>query len=796
LSHLRVLELSRDVPAASCGRQFALWGAEVAVMEPEGGSPLRSRSPRAPHAPDISLLWCYLAAGKKAVTLPAGDALHVLLEKADVLVTDWENTGLARTGVSFEGIRRRHPHLHIVSVTPFGLGGPLAGKPGSALVSQALSGYMAVNGEAGLPPQPAPGHIASYAVGVAAFAGALASLWSAERTGAGEIVEVAEVEALGALTPFLRVHYNGVDRHREGGPESGVRYFPSSDGWVSFYPFLKEEIDAVKAVLEMPEGVWPDDLYVGPRHEVVQRVNKLFSPYTRRKTSDEIFYGLEARGMVCGKLLSPKDVIGLEQLAARGFLEPIEQPGVGAIRMPGAQARPLVGAVPGARPAPDAKDRIPASDLGWTVRARPRAQPDDRLPLAGIQVADFTQAWIGPFATMLMAGLGADVIKIESHRRPDVWRQASPNPVAIRDVRAERVNRSHNFNSVNLGKLSVALDLTEPEGRALTRQLIAASDIVAENYTPRVMSRFGLDFDSLREINPDIVMVSACGFGKTGPWADFKSNGTAIEALAGWDWRHRYPGRDPILMGFYQPDAACGFHMAALMLLGLFQRRRTGGPEAFDAAMLELASSHIGEQLLEAQLHEMSPGCAARTPDAAPNGVFPVAGEDRWIAISVRDDADWAALAALADAPAALRDDAFRTLAGRLAAEDRIETLLRDWTAGQDGRTLMKRLQAAGVPAGVVVRFLEAIDEPHFQERYWFQRFAHPDVGEHPYNGFPWRFGGRTLSAGWASPRLGEHSRKVLRERLGLSDDEVSALEARNVTGAVFLKPSDPSANP
>ena len=786
LSHLRVVELSRDTPSAYCGRQFATWGADVVVLEPPGGSPLRRRSPFAPHAPEVSLLWCYLAAGKRVAAIPSAAEFQRLLDGADILVTDWGETALRGLGLPLEVIRRRHPQLHIISITPFGLSGPYAGRRGASLVNQALSGYMAVNGEMGRPPLRAPGHIADYAVGMSAFVGALAAAWAGRDGAAGETVEVSDVEALSTITPFLRVQYDGVDRAREGGPEAGVRLFPCKDGWVSFYAFLTDEIDIVKAVLEIPEGAWPEDLYVGPHLEVVARVNAFLSGYTRQKNAEEIFQGLEARGLVCGKLNSPVALLSHPQLLARDFYDKVIQPGVGEIRIPGPSAKPTAGSTPLVTPAPGCGDAVALEDLGWTPRPPVSSQPEGRLPLSDVRIVDFTQAWIGPFATMLLATLGADVVKIESHRRPDVWRQASANPVAIRDVRADRVNRSHNFNSVNLDKWSLTLDLSEAEGRDLCRRLIANADIVAENYTPRVMGRFGLDFASLREINPDIVMVSACGFGKTGPWSDFKSNGSAIEALGGWDWRHRYEGGDPMLMGFYQPDAICGFHMAALMLLGLFQRRRSGGAECFDISMLELAVSHIGEQILEAQFAPVPPCSANRDPDMVPNNVFPTAGEDRWIAISVVDDVAWAALVGLEGAPPALADAAFKTFAERAANEDRIEALIADWTAGEEGRMLMDRLQAVGVAAGVVVRFVEATQEPYLAGRDWFQPVTHPDLGEHPHNGFPWRFTSCDLKARQASPRLGEHSPMVLRERLGLDEDAIADLTRRNITGAVY----------
>ncbi|HEX3915939.1 MAG TPA: CoA transferase [Caulobacteraceae bacterium] len=792
LSGLRVVELADGVAAAYCGRQFATWGADVVVLEPEAGAPLRRAQPFAtdPRGTQHSLLWLYVAANKRALAdgLPRREALDALLSGADIFVTDYTDDRLAVLGVTLAGLSRSHPHLSIVSITPFGLSGPYAGFEASELVVQALSGYMASNGDMGRPPLRLPGHIGAYLAGVNGFVGALAAYYAKARGGRGDVVEVSEMETLSSITPFLRIEYMGGDKVRGGGPESGVRLFPCKDGYVSLSPLVAGEHARLCQVLDIPEGAIPADLLTGPAAEVIRRAFAFFAQYTREKTADAVFNGLEALGVMCGKLHAPADLLQLEQLRARQFYRTIEHPDLGPAPFAGPAARLANGRPAPPAPAPAAGEGVALSDLGWDRRPAPASalERSDPRPLHGLRVVDFTQAWIGPFATMMLGDLGADVIKIESHRRPDVWRQASVSPSAVDVVLAQKVNRSPNFNSVNRNKRNLTLDLSSEAARDLCRRLIATADVVAENYTPRVMERFGLGPAALAALKPDIVMFSSSGFGKSGPWSDYKSNGSAIEALAGWDWLHRYPGGEPVQMSFYQADAITGMQAAALIMVALVRRQATGEGEFIDAAMIETAAGYIGEVLLEAAFGEAAEGQGNRSRDFAPNGVFRCQGDDRWIAISAADDAAWARLVALPGAPAALRAPGFAAAGDRLANQDVLEPALEAWTLTRDAEALMAACQSGGVAAGVVRKVAEGLDDPHHAARGWFLATHHPDMGLHRYNGFLWRFASHALQVDRPPPRLGEHSEEVLREALALDDAEIADLQARGLTGAVL----------
>ena len=413
------------------------------------------------------------------------------------------------------------------------------------------------------------------------------------------------------------------------------------------------------------------------------------------------------------------------------------------------------------------------------------AGPGEALPLQGVEIVDMTQAWIGPYAAMLLADLGADVIKVESHERPDVWRRWLANPKPVGNVLGGHINTSPYYNSVNRNRRSLCLDLKTGEGRDLLRRLIADADVLMENFTPRVMERFGFDWPAVEKLNPGLVMTSWSGFGKTGPLSDYKANGTSIEALAGWDWLHRYPDGEPMVMGFYQADAITGLQMAATTLVGLFHSRRTGEGQAIDGSMVEAAVGYLGEVLLDAALGGEQTPVGNGDLDHAPHGVYPCAGEDRWIALAVDSDEKWERLVELSGS-VTLADPAFDRHCDRVVNTEKLDEALTVWTCSREAENLMERLQAAGIAAAVVRSATEVMACRHLEERAWFRRIEHPDLGEKRYAGHSWRIDGLAERSDLPPPRLGEHSRELLAERLGLSNAEIDDLFERGVTGAVL----------
>jgi crotonobetainyl-CoA:carnitine CoA-transferase CaiB-like acyl-CoA transferase len=790
LQGLKVVELSTAVPAAWCARQFALWSAEVVMIEPPEGAPLRRAEPRVEGRSGArhSVLFETVAANKRTLSSAAlGDGgLTALLGTADVFVTDCDDAALSAYGVNLAGLRRALPGLVVTSITPFGLSGPYASWRGGALIVEALSGYMSLNGDRSGPPLRAPGHLTDFTSGVNGFVGTLAALLKRQRTGWGDLVEASDMEALSAFVPFLRAQYMLADKGREGGTDGGLRQVRCADGWVSAGLGNAANQPIWQDIFGIPDDAWPAGLYDGEAAEIVAKTQAFLAPRFQEKTAEEMFRALQERAVVCGMALSPTEVLSTLQLAEREFFRPLQHPDLGLLRTAGPPGRlSSVAPVPPG-PAPRLEDSVSPADLAWTARPTPR-DPVARTeaPLHGVRVVDLTQAWIGPYATMMMGDLGAEIVKIEYHKRPDVWRRHVPNPPAITNPDSKPVNRSHYYNSANRNKHSVSLNLQAEEGKTLFKRLVRDADVVAENYTAHVMGRLGLDYAALSAVNDDLVMLSSSGFGKTGPWNAYRTNGSAIEGLAGWDALHGYVGGPPILMGFFQADPICGLQMCSLILALLLRRERGGGGCYVEGAMLEAAAGYMADVFLEAQLGVPQERSGNRDRNAVPSGVYPCAGEDRWIAIQAPDEAAWEVLAAATGIPELAGPD-YAIRAARAARQDRLDELLSTWTRGQDAEALMTRLQAQGVPAGVVRGVIEALDEPHLSARDWFHNLSRPDIGAHMHNGFAWRFANAALPPVRPPPRLGEHSSGLLRSLLGLDDAAIDHLLAMEVTGSVI----------
>jgi len=779
------------VASAWCGRQFALWGADVVVLEPATGSPLRRRGPFAkPEHGAGSLLWTYVAAGKRSarqdLACPTQADFRALIAGADVLLVDRGHPWLEHLGETPAALQAADPRLVVVEVSPFGQRGPLSDVAASELVVQALAGYLCLNGRADRAPLKAPGHILAYACGVSAFVAALTGLIGRERHGRGYYVEASELEAIAGMLPLLRGQYTGAHPNRTGGPGTGVRPSPCQDGFVSFMPPTTRQLREFEIALGVAPDAWPPCARDGHAAGRAALLMDFLADFTRAMPAQEVFLALLRQGIAAGIAATPEDLLGEPQLSARGFFHPVEDPALGPVSMPGPAAQLSATPACGFAPAPSEPGATGLAALGWTPREGLASAASDAPPLAGVRLLDLTQAWIGPYAAMLLADLGADVIKIESHRRPDVWRQWSWAPVQLTSVDADVVNASPNYNSVNCNKRSLCLDLKSQTGRDIFLRLADQADLVMENYTPHVLEGFGLTYRALRDRKADIVVASFCGYGKTGPLAAFKANGTTIEAVAGWDFFHRYPDGDPMVMGFYQADAITGLQMAATTLVALLHRLRTGEGQAIDGSMYEAAAGYIGEALLDAQFGGRRAAFGNRDPDFAPSGVFRCAGEDDWLALTIRDDDEWRRLVALAPELAA---DEFAEAGRRLSDQDALERRIEDWTGGQDAFVLERKLRGAGIPAGRVRTLRDVLDCPHLGERGWFRRLVHADVGEHLYNGLPWRFAGVGPRRHSPAPRLGEHGRQILQERLGLSNAEIDALEESGVTGSVLAKP-------
>ena len=389
--------------------------------------------------------------------------------------------------------------------------------------------------------------------------------------------------------------------------------------------------------------------------------------------------------------------------------------------------------------------------------------------LRGIRVVDFTWIHAGPSATRVLSDQGAEVIKIESNMALAVV--GGPASYTRRGVGSR-----HNWNA---GKLSISLNMKTPQGIAIARRLVEVSDVVAENFSGRVMRGWGMDYESLRSVRPDIIMLSMSGLGRTGPWKDYVSYGQTIQAWCGLTYLTGFSHTDPCGPASAYSDATGGMAGAQAVLLALIHRWRTGLGQWIDLSQFEALSSVMGPLFLDLSANGQN-GRIGRTGNrlpqggGAPHGAYRCEGEDRWVAITVFDDDQWTAFRRATGDPPWTREDRFATAADRERHADDLDRLVETWTVLHSPEDVMRRLQAAGVPAGVVQSGADLASDPQLRERGFFRRL--PDARGEPQviEGAPYKLSRTPGGAQRGAPEFGEHQDYVLRDVLGMSDAELA----------------------
>ena len=389
----------------------------------------------------------------------------------------------------------------------------------------------------------------------------------------------------------------------------------------------------------------------------------------------------------------------------------------------------------------------------------------DESILHNIRILDFTWVLAGPYATRLLADFGAEVIKVQP----------------LLPEADDGFGRGY-YNTWNRNKLGITLDLDKPEGVAVARRLAGISDAVVESFTPRVMANWGLDYESLREVKPDIIMLSMSTMGATGLWRDYAGFGPTVQAFSGMTYLTSFPGRPPLGPGFSYADHVAGL-VAALALLGALEyRRETGEGQYLDVSQVEAMASLSGSAV---------PGCTAgggglepvgnSSSEAAPHGVYRCKGDDRWCAIAVSDDSQWRGFKRALGNPAWAGDGRFATLAGRLENADELDRLVGEWTREHTAGEVMALLQREGVAAGVVQDARDLANDPQLKGRGFFIELDYPELGRTISDATPIRLPRTPARYRRAAPLPGQDNGYVYRKLLGMSEDELAGLEGRGV---------------
>lgn len=748
---LRVLDLSRDLAGAYAARLLADAGACVDVV---------------PHGEGHG--WAYLDAPKHKLAEPTASGYDVVILSA--------NGDVDRVVADAASIRSAEPATVVAVTSPFGLTGPYRNWVGGPLEHWAIGGQLALTGERDRHPLPGGGPWVTYLAGATAAIGVQAAVRNAARSGQGDLVDVGAMEALAACHQWSisLFSHNGVVKERAGNRHGEqhhpIALYPATDGWVCIASVSAHQWEGLCVAIDAVELLADETLYVpAVRFDRADELDEHIVRWTSIHTVDEIVDALQENQCPAGPVASLEDTLTHPQLDYRKYWTTPE--------------------------GYDASAKMPRAPFSFQTRGDRTGPvellggPDDDRPLAGIRVLEFSIAWAGPLVGRNLADLGAEVIRVEhptarglSVGDPELGRDAAASwewgtlpPPLVRngvypdaDPGEDWWNRLGYFNKINRTKRSLCLDVKADGGRDVLDALVATSHIVFNNYSPRGVRSLGIDHETLRRMNPNIVTVDMSGYGATGPGERMISWGPILDASSGLASLTGYPDSGPYKQGLAFPDAVGGVLGTVAVLGALWEREATGGPVHIDLSQLETLLSVAGDQLLATSVSGQPPRRGARSAVDAPAGVYRCAGEDGWVALTVRDDEEWRALVALVDDV-----DISMGVSQRMAAHDAIDASISTWTSTRTKHEAMAELQAAGVPAAAVMTNQDLVEDPHLAERGFIVTLDQPAYGPRRFPGFPIHFDTATVELR-PSPNLGADNDALLTD-LGFDADRLRA---------------------
>ena len=815
LTGIRVIDLAVDRGELG-GRLLSDLGADVVMVEPPEGSPSRKLPPLDPLTPEHSLFFTMRSCGKRSVVLDLGAAdgrasLEALLAGADVLIDSAEPGAHAAAGrpeLEAEALAARHRHLVVASVTAYGRTGPYAGRDVPGSVIDATSGMC---WKAGLPerePLMPPGNISGDVAGLVAAFAIVCALIQRCGHGAGQLIDVSANEAAAQITDWSLSNSSksmvaGIEPVEiRAGPGPVYTILAAADGFVRLVVLSPRQWHAIRAWLGEPDYLQdPEyDGFIG-RFMIADAVlNPLYEELFSAMTMEEVAEEAQRRGIVATPILKPGDVITNEHFEARKTFDRVPLSTRGVMSLPsgwmeidgervGPTGRPphlgehtdevlsaLVTEVAAQPEGPAALDASagPQADglLAWPLV--PQAAPEPALPLTGVRVADFGHGGVGVEISRMLAEYGADVIKVESRTYPDF----------IRVVLGGEMSPS--FASSSRSKRGLGINAKTEEGRRMLLDLAAGAggsarfDVVVENGSTGVMDELGLGYRDFAAANPDVVMISSQLMGSSGPWSWWRGYGPNTQVTGGmthlWDYPdvERPSGSQSIF-----PDHWAGRMGALAAVAAVLGRQRgvmAGGCHA-EVCQVEQVVGVMGDLLARESLQTGSVKPQGNRRDrGAPWGFFRCEGEDQWVAICCRIDAEWAALAALIglDDPALANHDA------RREREDEVEEAVSAWTRTLSKHAVTETCLAAGVPAGPMLTSGEQLQDPHLAARGYLVELDQPPIGVMTFEGPAFAATGMADADIRPAPGLGEHTHQIVAE-FGLDEAAIDDLIARGI---------------
>ncbi|MEM7341554.1 MAG: CoA transferase [Actinomycetota bacterium] len=787
LSNIRVLDLTDD-RGQFAGALLAQLGADVVLVEPPEGQRSRRRGPFVDDepGPDRSLEFHAYNRGKRSVVATTSSEIAALAVGADVVIS------CGAFDVDLAALRDANPALVTASISAYGENGPKAAWPATDLTVVAASGTMSLTGDADRPPvRIGPPQAWHNAAGDTACA-VMIALHERRRSGEGQHIDTSAQQAFSDCSQFqltAALVDADIPVRLPGAVKLGQFLIPwvyeCADGYatVTFLfgpmiaPFTTRLVGWMHAEGFVDDATrdrdWADfGMAVFEGRESIDTFDnavKALQAFMRTKTKQELLDRALADNLLIAPVTTTDEVLGLDQLAARDYWQTVEVDGR-PLRFPGAVAKSAVAPLSALPPAPSlgahtaqvlAEPRTPSIES-------PASPPEIDRPLDDVKVLDFMWAVAGPGTTRILADYGATVVKVESESKPDVIRGVGP---FIGEEGGQE--NALQFHSLNANKWDLTLDLSVPEARDVVFDLVRWCDVLTESFSPKAMANWGFGYDDLRAVNPDLIMFSSCLMGQTGPMRQYAGFGTMAAAIAGFYPVTGWPDRIPAGPFTAYTDYTSPRFSVPLILAALEHRHRTGEGQHIDFAQLEGALHFLAPQLLDTEANGRVAGRAGNTdPVMSPHGVYPAAGQDRWLAVACETDEQWRGLATEIGAPSLAGLDVDE----RRQRIDEIDGLIARWSAALDPLHAQDRLIGRGVPAHMVNDAADTVADPQLVARRHYQQAAHP-LHDHTWvenhNFTLSRTPGRIE---WGGPMFGQHNMEVLEGFLGYDGDRIADL--------------------
>lgn len=811
LSEFRALEVG-DETSAFCGKILADMGVDVIRLESPGGDTIRNIGPFYHNItdPEKSLFWFAYGSNKRSIivdveTKEGQETFRKLVTTADFVIESFPRGYLHELRLGYSTLSEINPRLIMTSITPFGQTGPYKDYKASDITAMAMGGLMHLTGDPDRPPVRITCPQSFLVAGAEAAAGTMVAHYYRELSGEGQHVDVSIQESVcetlmfAPLFPeFLNLHERRIGSFRRGLGGGGHRlqqlFWPCKDGYVT-YNILG---GAVGAPVNRALLAWMDSEQAAPdffkevnwdilniAETTDEQLDKLMEPvgeFFLKYTKAELHEEASRRGIMLYPVFSSKDVVEDAQLKSRGFWVDVEHPELGTtITYPEAPVKftetpitirhraPLIG---------EHNNEIYLEErTPYHVVAHSSESKRSKKPFEGVRVADFSWVAAGPWITKYLAQHGAEVIRIESSTRLDQTRGIAPFKDNIPGP-----NRAAQFAKYNNDKYGITLNLKQPRGIEIAKEIVARSDIVVENFAPGVMKRWGLDYEELRKVKPDIIMLSSSHQGQTGPHALQGGFGWHLTSLPGFIHLTGWPDRPPSAIYSPYTDVIGARYGVFSLIAALDYRRRTGTGQYIDLSQYEASVFFLSLHILNYTTNgQVADRAGNRSPCAAPHGAYPCLGEDRWCAIAVFIDEEWQNFCkAIGNLPWT-NEPKFSTLRARKENEDELDSLVAQWTSTMSAEQVMTVLQAAGVAAGVVRTVEELFHDPQLIHRSHFIELQHFELGKHKYEQPAYRLSKTPAKLHRAAPCLGQDNEYVYCELLGIPDDEFVELMAAHV---------------